>query len=194
MYKVGMTGGIGSGKSTLCERFSSLGVSVYLSDERAKALMNTNDKLIMEIKNIFGDEAYTLGELNRALIAELVFKDKKKLAELNAVVHPAVLEDFNAWAEAQTSRYVILESAILVESGFYAHMDACVGVISDKELRIERVISRDNCTREQVLSRLAAQMPEEEMIKFCDYTISNNLGDELDEQVAYLDKIFSNEA
>jgi dephospho-CoA kinase len=144
MYKVGITGGIGSGKSTVARIFESIGIPVYYADKEAKRLMNKNQSLKQDIRILLSNQAYHKnGRLNRKYIAERVFKDKALLEQLNNLVHPAVRNDFESWAELQESSYVLEESALVFEIEGQSYFDATILVIADKETRIERVIKRD---------------------------------------------------
>ena len=146
MMKVGITGGIGSGKSTVCRLFARLGVAVYDSDAGAKRLMTEDAELRRRITDRFGAEAYADGTLNRTYLAGRVFSEAQALADLNAIVHPAVRADFAAWAEQQEGDYVILESALLFDAGFDACVDRTVAVLAPEALRIERTCRRDGRT------------------------------------------------
>lgn len=175
MLKVGITGGIGAGKSTVARVFEKLGVPVYYADHRAKALMVENAKLIEQIKETFGDDIYKDGELDRAKLAQVVFNNPHKLEKLNKLVHPTVREDFIAWASKhKTKPYVLEEAAILFESGAYKLMDKIIAVTSPQDMRIERVMKRDNITREAVLARMANQWKDEEKIALSDYIVQND--------------------
>lgn len=172
MLKVGLTGGIGSGKSTVATIFEMLGVPVYYSDQRAKELM-VSDKIRPNIISAFGHEAYDAkGKLERTYLAREVFNDSTKLETLNSIVHPAVEADFREWASAQTTESVIQEAAILIESGAYRDMDCIIVVQAPIETRIERVIKRDGATRSDVERRINAQMSDCERVLFADFTIT----------------------
>ena len=149
MIRVAVCGGIGSGKSTVCDIFASHGVAIYNSDQRAKALMNESEPLRKHIIEAFGEESYEDGELNRHYLASQVFGDKEQLAKLNAIVHPAVIEDFVAWAAEQEGDYCIVESAILFESGLNEAVDKVVAVLAPHPLRVERAMQRDGATKDQ---------------------------------------------
>ncbi len=175
MLKVGITGGIGSGKTTVCKIFEVLGIPVYYADDRAKELMQTDVKLITSIKDIFGEEAYQDEKLNRAFIASKVFDDKPLLAKLNAVVHPAVAEDVMQWMLQHLDKpYVLKEAALLFESGSYKFFDKIITVIAPMEDRIARLITRDNATSEQITARMKNQMSDEEKVELSDYVIYND--------------------
>ena len=186
MYKVGITGGIGSGKSTVCAMLEEMGVAVYNSDARAKELMTTSATLREAIVARFGAECYTSEGLNRGYLAERVFGDAAELAALNNLVHPAVMADFEAWAESQQGSYVVLESAILFEAGLEQRVDVAVAVLSPEELRIERAMARDGASREQVVARIGRQLSDDERADRAKYAIVNIDLEELREDVEQL--------
>lgn len=194
MMKVGITGGIGSGKSTVCRLFALRGVAVYDSDAGAKRLMTADPDLRARISARFGAEAYSEGELNRAYLAGKVFSDAQALADLNAIVHPAVRVDFAAWAQRQEGDYVILESAILFDAGFDGDVDRTVAVLAPQELRIERTCRRDKRDPEEVRRRIAAQMDDDVLSEKADYVVVNIFEEDLEPAVVKLDRIFSHEA
>ena len=177
MLKVGITGGIGSGKTTVCQVFEKLGVPVYYADQRAKELMEDDPELCAEIKREFGDDIYDAeGKLNRKQLADIVFNDEEKLVRLNSLVHPAVFKDNQSWNEVLAKKgypYTLREAALLVETGSYRTLDKLIVVSAPEEDRIGRVMARDGSTREQVLARIKAQMPEEQKVKYADYIIYN---------------------
>ena len=186
MYKVGLTGGIGSGKSTVAELLNIRGVAIYDSDSRAKELMNGNEALREALIAAFGAECYTDAGLNRAWLAERVFGNKAELERLNAIVHPAVMRDFAAWAEAQEGDYVVLESAILLEAGLEEHVDVVVAVMAPKELRLERAMHRDGATRVQIEERMRNQMGDDERTERAKYAVVNIDLVDLEEDVEQL--------
>lgn len=186
MYKVGLTGGIGSGKSTVAKLLAMRGVAVYVADERAKSLMEESEAVRSAIIAIFGEEAYASGALNRAWLAEQVFASKELLARLNAVVHPAVMDDFDRWAEAQTSEYVVIESAILFEAGLDGRVDATIAVMSPEALRLQRAMKRDGASREAIEARMRNQMSDDERCARARYAIVNIELEELEEDVEQL--------
>lgn len=195
MMKVGITGGIGSGKSTVCRLFARRGVAVYDSDSEAKRLMTESVELRRRIAERFGAEAYAAdGGLNRSWLAARVFTDPQALADLNAMVHPAVMADFAAWAERQSGDYVVLESAILFEAGLEHAVDRTVAVLAPLELRLERTCRRDGCDREAVRRRMAAQMDDDTLCARADYTVVNIREEDLEPTVAELDRRFKLEA
>ncbi|MCB9202980.1 MAG: dephospho-CoA kinase [Flavobacteriales bacterium] len=175
MNVIGITGGIGSGKSLVSQILREKGFSVYDSDKQAKLLMNTNQELISQIKNHFGSSVYKDGNLDRKLLAKMVFSDSELLQKLNALVHPEVDKDFNSWKDKNNQKPIIFkESAILYESGTFKKCNAVLLVTADKELRILRTIQRDQTTREQVLMRMQNQWREERKIELADFVLFNN--------------------
>lgn len=194
MYKVGLTGGIGSGKSTVCAMLRERGVAVYSSDERAKELMNSDSTIKERIIARFGAESFEDGVLNRAYLAQRVFASEEELAVLNAIVHPRVMEDFEAWAESAEGEYVILESAILFESGFDSKVDMVVAIMAPEDLRIERAMQRDGVTKEQVVERMRRQLSDEERCSRSKYAIVNIELEELEEDVEQLHRRLSYDA
>lgn len=176
MKIVGLTGGIGSGKSTIAEWFSEAGISVYNSDNEAKRLMNESSEIKGKLIKLFGPDVYLNETLNRKLISSQVFENKDLLEQLNQIVHPEVFKDFEKWIQNQNSPFVIKEAAILFESGSYHDCDYIISVIANEEIRIHRVMKRDNISREQVLSRIQNQWTDELRIVNSDFIIKNNEG------------------
>ncbi|MCH6198438.1 dephospho-CoA kinase [Aquiflexum sp. LQ15W] len=172
---VGITGGIGSGKSTAAKIFSILGIPVYYADDRAKWLMANNEDLKKEIKDNFGQESYSeTGVLDRAFLASQVFSDEKKVKTINGLVHPAVKVDFEKWANAQNTPYVLKEAALLFETGSYKDLDKVITVSSPIRIRISRVLMRDPHRNEkQVNDIIDKQLPDEEKNKLADFVIKN---------------------
>ena len=187
MLRIGITGGIGSGKTTVCAIFSTLGIPIYNSDERAKKIMVENQSVVNKLKAQFGSTIYFEdGSINRVLLSQIVFNDKEQLTKLNEIVHPAVFEDMIKWyAENQNYKYVLQEAAIMYESGSYKMLDKTILVYADQEIRIERVMKRDKVDRIAVLARMDKQMPESEKLKLADFLIYNN-GESLIDQVMKL--------
>jgi dephospho-CoA kinase len=173
-FKVGITGGIGSGKSTVTNVFKTLGIPVFDADAAARKVMNEDETLKNKIREFFGNEAYINGSLNRKYIADLVFGDAFKLEKLNAMVHPVTIAMAEQWMQQQTSPYVIKEAAILFESGAAAGLDYIIGVFAPQHLRIQRVMQRDKTSREEVLKRIAKQIDEHMKMKLCDFVITND--------------------
>jgi len=189
MLKVGITGGIGSGKTTACRLFQQLGVPVYYADDRAKWLQNNEPSLMSEIKEIFGTNIYINGELNKVELGKIVFSDKKKLEALNAIVHPVVFKDAAEWQEKQQKTavaYTLKEAALLFETGSYKTLDKIIVVSAPLELRIERVMSRDKLSREEVIKRINSQMPQEEKEKMADFVLNNLSLQDLEREVLNL--------
>ncbi len=176
MLKIGITGGIGSGKSLICDIFKTLGVPVYSSDIEAKNILDEDPSMNSELKKIFGEEIYDQkGHLNRKIVAEKVFNDPDALQALNSIVHPIVRNHFLIWVEKnKEAPYIIKEAAILIESGAHKDVDAIVTVFTPEELRIERVMKRDKVSRESVQARINKQMKENEKVELSDYVIYND--------------------
>ena len=174
MLRIGLTGGIGSGKSTVARIFEVLGIPVYDADSASKKLMIENNELKNQIKNSFGKEAYTDGELNRRYLAEQVFSDSQKMALLNSFVHPATIKDAEQWMKKQNAPYLIKEAALIFESGSQKQLDYVIGVKSPLALRLQRTIQRDNVNTEQVKARMEMQMDEAIKMRLCDYVIIND--------------------
>jgi len=173
MMVVGLTGGIGSGKSTVAKEFATLGIAVFNSDEQAKALIANNAQVKKRIMAAFGEEAYQNGEYNRAYIAQIVFNNSEKLAILNGIVHPVLAKYFKQWTKKQTSPYVLKEAAILFESGNYKDCDYIITVTAPEEVRIARVIARDHCTEAQVRARMSQQWSDAQRIALSNTAIEN---------------------
>lgn len=175
MLKVGITGGIGSGKTTVCKIFELLGIPVFYADQAAKELMQHDDALKLKLVEKFGPDTYLPDRtINRTYLANIVFNDEEQLAALNAIVHPAVFSAFDKWLSKQSAKYVVKEAALLFESGSHQLCDVNVLVQSPEEIRIERVMKRDQITKEQVLGRIAQQMSDEEKSKLADYVLMND--------------------
>lgn len=175
MLKIGITGGIGSGKSTVSKIFELLGVPVYYADDRAKDIMVRDQILVAQLKEHFGPETYDAnGALNRKYLGNIVFNDKEKLQLLNSLVHPATIRDSDQWASEQKTPYVLKEAALLFESESFHHLDRVIGVYAPQPLRIQRVMKRDNVTREEVLARIQKQIDERIKMKLSDYVIYND--------------------
>ena len=173
MKIIGLTGGIGSGKSVVLSVFSSFGVPCYESDNRAKKLMHEDLELIHQIKALFGDEIYENDKLNRSKLADLVFADKSKLERLNALVHPRVKKDFQSFVNQQDAVYVIKEAAILFETGAAKDCDATILVTAPEKLRTERVMKREKTNVAHIKSRMNHQWSDEKKIQLADYVINN---------------------
>ncbi len=174
MLRIGLTGGIGSGKSTAARVFEVLGIPVYYADEAARRMMNEDEELKQQIIQLFGEEAYAGNKLNRSYISSVVFNDKEKLNQLNALVHPATIRDGETWMKKQNTAYAIKEAALIFESSTHEHLDYVIGVSAPQPLRILRVMQRDNVSREEVLRRMQNQIGEEIKMKLCDFIIYND--------------------
>lgn len=180
MLKIGITGGIGSGKSTVANIFEVLGIPVYNADTAAKRLMQEDSLLKEKIKQQFGDDVYKHDKLDNKYLAQIVFSSEEKLELLNSLVHPATINDANAWmlhharSGAQTPAYTIKEAALLFESGAAALLDYVIGVTAPAPLRLQRVMQRDNSSREEVMARMNKQMDEAIKMKLCNFIIIND--------------------
>jgi len=174
MLKVGITGGIGSGKSVVCEVFKTLGIPVFNADDTARYLMENDETLIAGIRRLLGNEVYTDGKLDRKKVSAIVFLEPEKLRSLNALVHPATINYSKRWIANQTAPYIIKEAAIFFETGSNKDMNVMIGVSAPKELRIQRAMHRSGITREKVLTIMAQQMNEEEKMRRCDFVIVND--------------------
>lgn len=192
MLKIGITGGIGSGKSTVCKIFEQLGIPVYSADLEARELMNTDKMLVAALKKEFGADIYDAkGELIRPKLAALVFGDKTKVEKLNALVHPAVKEHFKQWSNTQTNcPYVIKEAALMFESESYKGLDYVITVTAPKEVRLKRVIERDGAKRADVLKRMNNQLSEKERVVRADFVIKNDGKHPLIPQVMHFHQMF----
>jgi len=174
MLKIGLTGGIGSGKTTVAKIFEVLGIPVYYADDAARNLMNTNEELKAAIIKNFGKETYRDGELNRKYLASIVFNNKEKLELLNALTHPVTIADAEQWINRQASPYIIKEAALLFESGAAERLDYVIGVYAPQHIRVKRVMDRDGLPTEEVMKRISRQIDEEMKMKLCDFVITNN--------------------
>ena len=189
MLKIGITGGIGSGKSTVCRVFSVLGIPVFEADLIAKKLMNTDQEIHKKLVSLFGAAVYLPDQtIDRKYLAGIVFNDPSLLAQLNAIVHPVVRKTFFDWCDKQKSPYIIHEAAILFESGFYKMMDKTIAVVTSENERIQRVMKRDKLTLELVKERINNQWSDEERIKLADFVISNNDNELIIPQIIEIDK------
>lgn len=173
MKIVGLTGGIGSGKSTVARFFEQLGVPVYIADDAGKYLLATSKVVRRKMIALLGEECYVDGKPNKQFIANIIFNDSDKLASVNDIIHPKVAQHFKRWMKKQTSPYCIKEAAILFENGGYLKCDYTILVTAPEDVRVSRVQKRDNSTREQVLSRINSQWPDSEKIPLANYVIVN---------------------
>ena len=173
MMLVGLTGGIGSGKSTVASFFRELGIPVYTADDEAKKLMTTSKRVKAKLIKEFGEQTFVDEQLNRGYIASIVFKDAEKLAILNNIVHPEVAKHFKKWASKQNAPYVIQENAILFESNAASRFDTIITVTAPIDLRFERVLKRDDTTIKQIQSRMNNQLSDDERLQRSDFVIEN---------------------
>ncbi|MFZ9386731.1 MAG: dephospho-CoA kinase [Chitinophagaceae bacterium] len=190
MLKIGLTGGIGSGKSTVARIFSILGIPVYDADEAARRLMNSDPTLKEEIIRFFGPSSYRDGFLDRSYIAGLVFNDAEKLGQLNALVHPATIRDAEIWIGQQNAPYVVKEAALLFESGAAAGLDVVVGVYAPSAIRLKRVMDRDGISAGEVRKRMDRQLDEDMKMKLCDHIVRNDEQELVIPQVLALHRLF----
>ena len=174
MIRIGLTGGIGSGKTTVAKIFETLGIPVYYADDAAKRIMNEDAALREAIQQNFGEESYTNKTLNRSYLASVVFGTAEKLALLNKLVHPLTIADSEAWMQLQTGPYAIKEAALIFESDVWKDLDKVIGVSSPIELRLQRTMERDVANREAVQARISKQMDEDEKMKRCDFVLYND--------------------
>jgi dephospho-CoA kinase len=172
--RIGITGGIGSGKSTVAGIFEVLGIPVYYADAEAKRIMNEDELLKEQIIAQFGKDSYAEGKLNNKFLANIVFNNREKLELLNSLVHPATIRDGERWMQQQTTAYAIKEAALIFESSTQAHLDYVIGVSAPEPLRIHRAMQRDNISREAVLARMEKQIQEVIKMRLCDFIITND--------------------
>ncbi len=174
IFSLGVTGGIGSGKSTVSRIFKVLGIPVFSADDEARIIMDNNKGLRTELANVMGIDLYATGELDRMKMASLIFNDDDLLNKVNRLVHPLVLDWYNEWRRQQDADYVVFEVAILFEAGAEKHVDRILAVTAPLDERIKRVMERNNMSREQVMERVNKQMPDDEIVKRSDYRINNS--------------------
>lgn len=172
--KIGITGGIGSGKTYVCQLLEKMGFPVYYSDIASKKLTETNSSIRENLLHLLGESVYINGQLNKPFLAEKIFHDNAIRQQVNAIIHPVVRNDFNEWAQQQNTRYVFNEAAILIETGSYKTLDFVVLVTAEKSLRIQRAMKRDGSTQEQVEERISKQWEDEEKMKYADFVIYND--------------------
>lgn len=194
MLKIGLTGGIGSGKSTVAGIFQVLGIPVFDADANARQLMESDAQLQKEVVTLFGSSAYEAGKLNRKLIADIVFQDPFQLEKLNAIVHPATIRAAEEWAIRQNAPYIIKEAALFFEAGSADGMDYIIGVYAPQHVRLHRVMKRDQVSREDVLHRMQRQIQEEIKMRLCDYVVLNDDQHLVIPQVLQLHERFLEEA
>lgn len=190
ILKIGLTGGIGSGKTTVARIFETLGIPVYYADDAAKRIMKESEELRQKLINHFGTETYNNNGLNRSYLAAQVFNDPKKLSLLNSLVHPVTMADADAWMQKQQTPYAIKEAALFFETDAWKHVDKVIGVSAPEGLRIQRIKQRDGLTEDQIRARMSRQMDEKEKMERCDYLITNDEKELLIPQVLKLDKLF----
>ena len=174
MIVVGLTGGIGSGKTTISNCFKSFGIPIYIADVEAKALMNRSKVIKRKLTQLFGKSAYIDGHLNRTYLASKIFNDKTMLKKMNAIVHPKVASHFKHWLKKQEAPYIIKEAAIIFENNLEKQYNYIITVVADEDLRINRVIKRDDASRDKIKSIIRNQLPDEVKIKKSDFVITNN--------------------
>ena len=188
---IGLTGGIGSGKTTVANLFASLGIPVFNADDAAKQLMQNSPILKNQLIQQFGDKVYEQGQLNKSYLASIVFADPEKLAILNSIVHPVTIQAALDWAQQQTSPYVIKEAALIFESNASEGLDFVIGVKAPLALRIERVMKRDQCTQAEVEKRMQHQISDTIKMKLCDKVIVNDDIQLITPQVIAIHEAFS---
>jgi dephospho-CoA kinase len=174
MIKIAITGGIGSGKSTICKIVESLSFPVYYSDSRAKDLINSSPTIIKKLKELFGNDIYINKQINKSKLASIIFSSKNYLEKVNSIIHPEVEIDFHKWASAQKSSMVFKESAIIFESKQEKDFDYIICVSADIHTRIERVKKRDNSSSKDIMQRISKQLPQEHIASLSDFVIDNS--------------------
>lgn len=184
-----ITGGIGSGKTTVANMLKKHGIPIYFADNEAKKLTATSPEIRSELIDLLGKEIYRNGELNRKLMADKIFNDKDLLAKTNAIIHPKVKQHFHDWVEMQKSFYVLKEAAILFESGSYTQCDKTILVVAPEKIRIQRVMSRDGVSEQEVRARMKNQWSDSEKRKLADYVIENIDFQEMEKSVQKLHKL-----
>jgi len=193
MIKFGITGGIGSGKTVVSEVLQLYNIPVYIADTESKILTDNSPVIRKKLIDLFGMEIYDGSRLNKSLLASYIFNDKEKLLEVNNIIHPEVYKDFTQWCTKHINKKIVaLESAILFESGFNKVVDKAIMVYSPMEMRINRVIHRDNISREKVLERIKSQMPDEKKAELSDFVIVNDNSKSIILQVREIIEQFSN--
>jgi len=188
MVIVGLTGGIGSGKTTILECFQSFGVPVYIADKEAKALMNRSKIIRKKLILLFGNDAYKDGKLNKPYLSSKIFSDKEMLFKMNAIVHPKVASHFKRWLKKQDAQYVIKEAAIIFENNLESQYNYIITVVAEENLRLQRVIKRDNTSKDRVKSIIKNQLSDADKIEKSDFVIVNNDLDEAKKQAFKIHK------
>lgn len=173
-FRLGVTGGIGSGKTSVCRVFGVLGIPVFSADRVARMIMESDERIMQGINSIAGRNLYENGILDRMTLASIIFNNKELLEKVDSLVHPAVFDNFMKWVPLQTGRYVIMEAAIMFESGASKFVDRIATIVAPLEERIERIIERNKITREQITERINNQMDDAERIRLSDYVIDNS--------------------
>ena len=194
MKTVGLTGGIGSGKTTIATMFNELGIPIYIADIEAKKLTNSSEEIKAELLKILGDNAYNEDGLNRKYVADQIFNDAELLKKVNKIIHPQVAKHFKNWAKQQSEAYCIKEAAILFENGGYKECDYTILVTAPKETRIDRILKRDDTTEAEIKSRMDNQWPDEKKIELADFVIENTDLDATKEQVVKVHEYLINTA
>lgn len=188
MIIVGLTGGIGSGKTVVSQMFKDLGVPIYIADVEAKRLMNTSKVIKRKLINLFGAKAYTSDGLNKSFIASKIFTDKSYLEKMNAIVHPKVAAHFKQWLKKQNSKYIIKEAAIIFEHNMQSQYDYIITVTASETERIKRILKRDKTTVEKIKSIISNQISDEVKMQHSDFVIFNNELNQTRQQVLEIDK------
>lgn len=187
--KIGITGGIGSGKSTVCKLFELIGIPIFEADSWAKKLTNTHPQIRKELIRLYGKDIYSpTGTIDRKKLASIIFNDQIQLQKVNNLIHPVVRDEFRAWSEMQKTPYVIHEAAILFESGVYKMMDYNILVSAPKTLRVERIVHRDHTTTEQINERMEKQWSDKQKRKLADTEIKNDNTELIIPRVIKIDK------
>jgi len=174
MKIVGVTGGIGSGKSTVCKVFETLGIPAFNADEEAKNIYNNEPQALTEVKEVFGEKVFTNNQLDKTKLAQIVFGNADLLQQLNNIVHPLVRKQFAVWQSKQAAPYVIREAAILIESGAHKDCDHIILVTAQEATRVERVRKRSGLSEEEIRKRMANQWTDEQRRPFCDFEVKND--------------------
>ena len=188
MKIVGLTGGIGSGKTTVAAMFANLGIPVYIADYEAKKLMKSSKVIKRKLLNLFGNEAYFNGDLNKPFIANAIFNNKELLEKMNAIIHPKVASHFNKWKLKQNSPYVIKETAILFENNTYKSFDFIITVTAPEDIKIKRLLQRDNTSIKRIKDIMKNQWTDEEKMKYSNFVIVNNTIEDTERQVVKIHK------